>query len=75
MTIKELRRMAEVNNIPGSADMKKSALIKALRNTVGQIIGQGQEQEQEQGQGQEQGTGPLNVKAGVISFDDIGAPS
>jgi len=43
MSIKELRRMAEANNIPGSAEMRKRDLIKLLRDKVGQIIGQEQE--------------------------------
>ena len=59
MSLKELRRMAEANNIPGSAELRKKDLIKALRDKVGQIIGNEQSQ-QEQGQ--------------VLSFDDIGAP-
>jgi hypothetical protein len=41
MSIKELRRMAEANNIPGSAELKKRDLIRALRDKVGQIIGTG----------------------------------
>jgi hypothetical protein len=69
MSIKELRRMAEANNIPGAAELRKKDLIKLLRDKVGQIIGgnqeQGQEQEQEQGLEQ----------AKVLSFDDIGAPN
>ena len=59
MSLKELRRMAEANNIPGSAELRKKDLIKALRDKVGQIIGNEQTQ-QEEGQ--------------VLSFDDIGAP-
>lgn len=43
MSIKELRRMAEANNIPGSSEMRKRDLIKLLRDKVGQIIGQEQE--------------------------------
>jgi len=45
MSIKELRRMAEANNIPGSAEMRKRDLIRLLRDKVGQIIGQEKEQE------------------------------
>jgi len=32
MTLKELRRLAENRNIPGAKDMRKQALIDALRN-------------------------------------------
>lgn len=39
MSIKDLRRMGEANNIPGSADLRKKDLIRALREKVGQIIG------------------------------------
>jgi len=46
MSIKELRRMAEANNIPGSAELRKKDLIKALRDKVGQIIGNEQPKEQ-----------------------------
>lgn len=46
MSIKELRRMAEANNIPGSVELRKKDLIKALRDKVGQIIGNEQSQEQ-----------------------------
>lgn len=42
MSIKELRRMAEANSIPGFAELRKRDLIKALREKVGQIIGQDQ---------------------------------
>jgi hypothetical protein len=58
MSIKELRRMAEANNIPGSAELRKKDLIKALRDKVGQIISG--EQPKDNG--------------GVLSFDDIEAP-
>ena len=44
MSIKELRRMAEANNIPGSAELRKKDLIKALRDKVGQLIGNEQPQ-------------------------------
>jgi len=60
MSLKELRRMAEANNIPGSSDLKKKELRKALRDKVGQIIGNEQSQQQDSAQ--------------VLSFDDIGAP-
>jgi len=40
MSIKDLRRMAEANNIPGSAELRKRDLIRLLRDKVGQIIGQ-----------------------------------
>ena len=38
MSIKELRRMAEANGIPGSADLRKRELIRALRDKVNVII-------------------------------------
>ena len=59
MSIKELRRMAEANNIPGSAELRKKDLIKALRDKVGQIISG--EQPKDNG--------------GVLSFDEIEAPN
>ena len=40
MSIKDLRRMAEANNIPGSSELRKRDLIRLLRDKVGQIIGQ-----------------------------------
>lgn len=61
LSIKELRRMAEANNIPGAMELKKKDLIKLLRDKVGQIIGKEQEQEKEQEH--------------ILSFDDIGAPN
>ena len=67
LSIKELRRMAEANNIPGAMELKKKDLIKLLRDKVGQIIGK----EQGQGQGQEQ----EKEQEHILSFDDIGAPS
>jgi len=71
MSIKELRRMAEANNIPGSAELRKRDLIKALRDKVGQIIGQ----DKGHGQEQAQGSGSISAMEGVISFDDVGAPN
>lgn len=59
MSIKELRRMAEANNIPGASDLRKKDLIKALRDKVGQIIADEQTKDSE----------------GVLSFDDIDAPT
>jgi len=59
MSIKELRRMAEANNIPGASELRKKDLIKALRDKVGQIIADEQIKEPE----------------GVLSFDDINAPN
>lgn len=38
MTTKELRRMAEANNIPGASTKGKKELVKILRDTVGAII-------------------------------------
>jgi hypothetical protein len=47
MSLKELRRMAEANNIPGTAELRKKDLIKALRDKVGALIS-GNEQPNEQ---------------------------
>jgi hypothetical protein len=60
MSIKELRRMAEANGIPGSADMRKKDLITALRDKVSTIVN----------------PSANNVDDGpkIISFDDIAAP-
>jgi len=38
MTTKELRRMAEANNIPGASTKSKKELVKILRDKVGAII-------------------------------------
>jgi hypothetical protein len=38
MSIKELRRMAEANGIPGSNEMRKRDLIRALRDKVSTIV-------------------------------------
>jgi len=38
MSIKELRRMGEANGIPGSGELKKRELIRALRDKVNVII-------------------------------------
>ena len=38
MSIKELRRMAEANGIPGSGELRKKELIRALRDKVSGII-------------------------------------
>jgi hypothetical protein len=38
LSLKELRKMAEANNIPGANDLKKKELIKALRDKVSSII-------------------------------------
>ena len=69
LSIKELRRMAEANNIPGAMELKKKDLIKLLRDKVGQIIGK--EKEQGQGLSQEQ----EQEQERILSFDDIGAPN
>ena len=60
MSIKELRRMAEANGIPGSTDMRKKDLITALRDKVSNIVN----------------PVANNIDDGpkIISFDDIGAP-
>jgi hypothetical protein len=62
MSIKDLRRMAEANNIPGANELKKKDLIKALRDKVGTIISNEQSAAVEP---------PLQT----LSFDDIDAPS
>jgi hypothetical protein len=65
MSIKELRRMAEANNIPGAGELKKRDLIKALRDKVGQIIGNEQPNKES----------PVESKSEqILSFDIIGAP-
>ncbi len=38
MSLKELKRMAEANNIPGANEMKKRDLIRALRDKVSTLI-------------------------------------
>lgn len=38
MSIKDLRRMAEANGIPGAGELRKKELISALRNKVSTII-------------------------------------
>jgi hypothetical protein len=38
MSIKDLRRMAEANGIPGAGELRKKELIAALRNKVSTII-------------------------------------
>ena len=38
MSIKELRRMAEANSIPGASEMRKRDLVRVLRNKVSNII-------------------------------------
>jgi hypothetical protein len=38
MSIKDLRRMAEANGIPGAGELRKKELITALRNKVSTII-------------------------------------
>jgi len=59
MSIKELRRMAEANGIPGASELRKKELITALRNKVSTIINDVE---------------PVEVP-NVISFDDIDAPN
>ena len=59
MSIKELRRMAEANGIPGSSDMKKKDLVRALRDKVSTLVNN---------------DAPKEDTAKVLSFDDIGAP-
>jgi hypothetical protein len=60
MSIKELRRMAEANGIPGSSELKKRDLIRALREKVSTIVNP------------EAVAGDDGPK--IISFDDIAAP-
>jgi hypothetical protein len=38
LSLKELKKMAEANNIPGASEMKKRDLIRALRDTVSTLI-------------------------------------
>ena len=38
LSIKELRRMAEANNIPGASEMRKRDLVRVLRNKVSSIM-------------------------------------
>lgn len=38
MSLKELKRMAEANNIPGASDLKKKDLIRLLRDKVSTLI-------------------------------------
>lgn len=68
MSLTDLRRMAEANNIPGAAEARKRDLIRALRNTVGKIIGS---------DGPSNKTKPAQkaVMEGILSFDDIQAPA
>jgi hypothetical protein len=61
MSIKDLRRMAEANNIPGANELKKKDLIKALRDKVGTIISNDAE--------------PSEAPLQTLSFDDIDAPN
>jgi len=70
MSLSDLRRMAEANNIPGFAEARKRDLIRALRNTVGKIIGS------ESGSGKaKEKPAPKAVMEGILSFDDIQAPA
>jgi len=59
LSIKELRRMAEANGIPGAAELRKKELITALRNKVSTIINNAEPAEAPH----------------VLSFDDIDAPN
>jgi hypothetical protein len=43
LSIKELRRMAEANNIPGASEMRKRDLVRVLRNKVSNIINSGEQ--------------------------------
>lgn len=65
MSLKELRRMAEANGIPGSSDMKKKDLIRSLRDKVSTIVNNN-------GSATVQSAAEESPK--VISFDDIDAP-
>ena len=80
MSLTDLRRMAEANNIPGAAEARKRDLIRALRNTVGKIIGS----DGGNGTDRSSGTDRSNSKTkpaqkavmeGILSFDDIQAPA
>jgi len=64
MSIKDLRRMADANNIPGANELKKKDLIKALRDKVGTIISNDAD-------GAPSAEAPLQT----LSFDDIDAPN
>jgi hypothetical protein len=66
MSLTDLRRMAEANNIPGAAEARKRDLIRALRNTVGKIIGS---------ESSSKKSAPKAVMEGILSFDDIQAPA
>jgi hypothetical protein len=63
MSIKDLRRMAEANGIPGSSELKKRDLIRSLRDKVSTIVNPGS-------------ASVVSVDDGpkIISFDDIAAP-
>lgn len=74
MSLTDLRRMAEANNIPGAAEARKRDLIRALRNTVGKIIGS------DGGSGADRSSSKTKpaqkaVMEGILSFDDIQAPA
>jgi hypothetical protein len=62
MSIKELRRMAEANGIPGSSELKKKDLVRALREKVSTIVNPA-------AVAAAADDGPK-----IISFDDIAAP-
>jgi len=64
MSIKDLRRMAEANNIPGANELKKKDLIKALRDKVGTIIGNDADV-----------AAAAEPPLQTLSFDDIDAPN
>jgi len=64
MSIKDLRRMAEANNIPGANELKKKDLIKALRDKVGTIISN-----------ETDGAAAAEAPLQTLSFDDIDAPA
>lgn len=65
MSIKDLRRMAEANGIPGSSELKKRDLIRSLRDKVSTIVNPGSTSVADASSDD----GPK-----IISFDDIAAP-
>lgn len=67
LSIKDLRRMAEANGIPGSSELKKRDLIRALREKVSTIVNPGSGSASAVDAGSDDGPK-------IISFDDIAAP-
>jgi len=65
MSIKDLRRMAEANGIPGSSELKKRDLIRSLRDKVSTIVNPGSASVADASN---------DDAPRIISFDDIAAP-